>query len=123
MSVKLDLPGKPTGLGTSAAQLVDRLRAARDEVIALARPPTATPAPTPTPAPPSGDAAYAEGRWGDGTHAPLYAPVTERFNEPLADEVDLRLVAWAAECGFDADEREKFGKARFGGVAMITPPD
>lgn len=117
MSAKLDLPVKPTGLGTSAAHLVDRIRAARAEATALAGTP-----PTPTPTP-SGDPAYAERRWGDGTHSPLYAPVTERFNEPLADEVDDRVVAWAADCGFDADEREKFRKARFGRLAMLGHPD
>lgn len=115
MSVKLDHRIKPTGLGTSAAHLVDRLRAACAEAAALAG--------APPPPAPGGDPAYAERRWGDGTHAPLYAPVTERFNELLADAVDGRLVAWAADCGFDADEQTKLRKARFGRLAMLCHPD
>jgi 2-methylisoborneol synthase len=49
--------------------------------------------------------------------------VTERVNEPLADEVDERLAAWAKECGFSDAEVEKIKKTRFGRLVMLTHPD
>ncbi|HVG61889.1 MAG TPA: family 2 encapsulin nanocompartment cargo protein terpene cyclase, partial [Hyalangium sp.] len=50
-------------------------------------------------------------------------PITERMNEPLAAEVDERLVAWAKELGFDDDELKKIRKASFGRLVMLTHPD
>lgn len=67
----------PSGLGTAAARFADQLARA----CAVAPPPE------------TGDPAYGDRTWGDGTASPLYCPVTERINEPLADEVDARLVA------------------------------
>jgi len=69
------------------------------------------------------DPAYAHRPWGDGTAKPLYCPVTERINEPLADIVDERLAAWAKECGFDDEEVEKLRKTRFGRLVMLAHPD
>jgi 2-methylisoborneol synthase len=69
------------------------------------------------------DPAYAERPWGDRTATPLYCPVTERINEPLADEVDERLAAWAHECGFDDDEVKKLRKTGFGRLIMLAHPD
>jgi 2-methylisoborneol synthase len=90
----------PSGLGTSAAR-----------VAALFTP--------------SGEAgpAYAERRWGDGTASPLYVPAVERVDEPLAAEVDRRLVAWAADCGFAGEGLEQIGKAGFGRLVMLAHPD
>lgn len=96
-------------LGTYAAQLADRL--------ALAG--------TGSALPPRGalDPAYVERPWGDGTASPLYCPITERINEPLADEVDDRLASWARGCGFDEDEIRQIRKARFGRLVMLAHPD
>lgn len=98
----LALLAGPTGLGTSAARLGARL--AQSEVD-------------------DPDPAYAQRPWGDGTASPLYCPVTERINEPLAEDVDRRLIVWAGECGFDDQESEQLGKAGFGRLVMLAHPD
>jgi 2-methylisoborneol synthase len=105
------LPRGPSGLGTAAARLAGLLQAAR-----------AGDLDPPAPAP-SGDPAYAWRPWGDGSHSPLYCPVTERVDEALADAVDERLAGWAAECGFDDDEVRKIRKTRFGRLVMLAHPD
>lgn len=86
----------PSGIGTSAARITAQL--AHDPV-------------------------YAEREWGDGTASPLYVPVVERVDEPLAEEVDRRLVAWAADCGFTGAGLEQIAKAGFGRLAMLAHPD
>ncbi|MCY1063594.1 family 2 encapsulin nanocompartment cargo protein terpene cyclase [Nannocystis sp. RBIL2] len=72
---------------------------------------------------PALDPAYAWRRWGDGSGSSLYCPITERINEPLADEVDERLAVWAKDCGFDDDEIVKIRKTRFGRLVMLTHAD
>jgi 2-methylisoborneol synthase len=47
----------------------------------------------------------------------------ERVNDDLADEVDARLVAWAADRGFEEHELDALRSARFGRLAMLTHPD
>jgi 2-methylisoborneol synthase len=91
----------PTGLGTSAARFTAKTNGRE----------------------PAPDPAYAYRPWGDGTAAPLYCPVTERINDPLGDEVDKRLVAWAGECGFSEEECGYLGKAGFGRLVMLAHPD
>ncbi|ONI79947.1 terpene synthase [Actinosynnema sp. ALI-1.44] len=86
----------PSGLGTSAARVMSQL---------------------------SSDPAYVEREWGDGSAPPLYVPIVERVDEPLADEVNRRLVIWAAECGFEGEQLELLGKAWFGKLAMLAHPD
>ena len=86
--------GGPSGLGTSAARVLK-----------------------------PHDPAYVERPWGDGTASPLYVPVVERVNDPLAAEVDNRLVAWALDCGFTDDQSEQMRKAGFGRLAMLTHTD
>lgn len=100
-----------TGLGTSAAHLVDQLNQARAGDLDPPSPKVDV------------DPAYAERPWGDRSASPLYCPITERVNEPLAAEVDRRLALWAKECGFDDDEIAKMQKARFGRLVMLTHPD
>jgi 2-methylisoborneol synthase len=97
----------PTGLGTAAARL-GRHRAEEPG------------APRPEP---GHDPAYAYRPWGDGTASPLYCPVTERINTPLGDEVDRRLVTWAADCGFSDTEAKQLGEAGFGRLVMLAHPD
>ncbi|MEZ4450527.1 MAG: family 2 encapsulin nanocompartment cargo protein terpene cyclase [Nannocystaceae bacterium] len=103
-------PTRATGLGTSAARVA--------ELLARAYAGAAGPSP-----PPSGDPAYAERPWGDGSASPLYAPITERIDEALADQVDERLAAWAAGCGFDDHEIVKIRRTRFGRLVMLAHPD
>jgi len=66
------------------------------------------------------DPGYVDRPWGDGTAPPLYAPVVERINDPLAAEVNERLVGWAADCGFRDDQLEPLRAAGFGRLAMLT---
>ena len=131
----------PTGLGTSAARLLAHLQQAAGsgelesrESAATSSPAASPPAaleptraslssPPPHSPRPSGDPAYALRPWGDGSHSPLYCPITERFNEPLAAEVDEKLAAWARECGFDEDEIAKIRKAKFGRLMMLCHVD
>ena len=89
--------GLPTGLGTSAAHIAGLL----------------------TPAEPG----YVERAWGDGSHPPLYVPVAERQDDALAEEVNSRLLVWAADCGFTEDQVEMMGKAGFGRLVMLTHVD
>lgn len=103
------IPGWPTGLGTSAARLADQLTRARAGEL---DPPVS----------PDRAAGYAERPWGDRTAPPLYCPITQRIDEPLADEVDRRLAGWAADCGFDDAEIEKLLKTRFGRLMMLAHP-
>src|SRR5580658_3155224 len=88
----------PTGLGTSAARLL-------------------LPRDLHTPLP------YAEREWGDGSHSPLYCPVTARIDEDLGAEVNRRLVAWAEETGIYAGQLGKFGDTGYGRLVMLTHPD
>jgi 2-methylisoborneol synthase len=69
------------------------------------------------------DPAYRERQWGDGTASPLYCPTVERIDEPLAEEVDERLVAWAEECGFPDDQLDQLRRAGFGRLAMLAHAD
>ena len=84
----------PSGLGTSAARVT-----------------------------PVHDPAYVEREWGNGTASPLYCPIVERIDEPLADDVDQRLVAWAKDCGFPDDQLAQLRGAGFGRLAMLTHTD
>src|SRR5262245_8888523 len=102
---------RPTGLGTSAARLADQFTRARAADLDPPLPKADL------------DPAYAERPWGDRTASPLYCPVTERINEPLAAEVDERLAAWAKDCGFDGAEITKLRRARFGRLVMLTHAD
>ena len=106
---------RPRGLGTSAARLADQLTR-------VVRAGDLDP-PQPQPQPEDADPAYAQRPWGDKTASPLYCPITERVNEPLGDEVDERLAAWAKDCGFDDSEIEKIRKTRFGRLMMLTHTD
>lgn len=69
------------------------------------------------------DPAYAERPWGDRSATPLYSPITERVNEPLAEEVDRRVATWAGDCGFDTEEVQRIRSNRFGRLAMLAHPD
>ncbi|MEU5876461.1 family 2 encapsulin nanocompartment cargo protein terpene cyclase [Spirillospora sp. NPDC047279] len=66
---------------------------------------------------------YIERPWGDGTHSPLYCPPHERADEALAAEVDARLIAWAADQGFEDHELEALAKATFGRLVTLAHPD
>src|SRR4051812_23732612 len=98
-----------TGLGTSAARFAARLGGGVESG---------------TPVPANGhDPAYAHRPWGDGTAPPLYCPLPERIDDALATEVDRRLVLWARECGFSAEEADQLGRAEFGRLVVLAHPD
>ncbi|MCO5995936.1 family 2 encapsulin nanocompartment cargo protein terpene cyclase [Actinoallomurus rhizosphaericola] len=135
-----DLPIRPTGLGTSAANLMGALRpAARAEPPLLADPPStaetgvAPPADPPEPErltlPCPGEdvrgavPGYTERQWGDGSYPPLYCPETVRDDEGLGHLVNEALVAWAEETGIYADRLEAFRSTGFGRLAMLAHPD
>jgi 2-methylisoborneol synthase len=94
----------PSGLGTAALRFAAAVPAA-----------PAFDAVTPLP--------YASRPWGDGSHPPLYLPVTARINEALGTEVNERLVAWVEEVGIYADQVGKFRSTGFGRLAMLTHAD
>lgn len=110
------LPG-PTGLGTAAARLSERLTKAGD-VAAESTPPP----PSSVSQPPS-DPAYTQRPFLDHKGTPLYCPIAERHNEPLAEAVDERLLVWARDCGFNDKEVERIRKNRFGRLVMLCHPD
>lgn len=93
------LPG-PSGLGTAAARLVEDLERV-----------------------PGPDPAYTLTEWGDGSASPLYCPVLERDDPALGEEVDERLVTWAAGCGFSDEEQVHIRATGFGRQAMLVHPD
>ncbi|GAA4523952.1 family 2 encapsulin nanocompartment cargo protein terpene cyclase [Amycolatopsis samaneae] len=93
----------PSGLGTSAARV---FTAAKE---ALAEPPS-----------PGHDPAYIERPWGDGTASPLYCPVVERHNEPLAEEVQRRLDEWAEDCGYTGDGLEQVRRSQLGRLVTLA---
>ncbi|WP_308169934.1 family 2 encapsulin nanocompartment cargo protein terpene cyclase [Acrocarpospora catenulata] len=66
---------------------------------------------------------YQEREWGDGSYPPLYCPETVRIDEPLATEVNRRLVAWAEQVGIHAGRIEDFRDTGYGRLAMLTHPD
>ncbi|WP_233573733.1 family 2 encapsulin nanocompartment cargo protein terpene cyclase [Amycolatopsis panacis] len=99
-AVPAGLPAGPLGLGTSAARIAAQF------------------------APPTGhDPAYAHRQWGDGSAPPLYIPVVARVDDALAEEVDRRLVIWAAECGFTGKGLDQIAHAGFGRLVMLAHPD
>jgi 2-methylisoborneol synthase len=112
----------PVGLGTSAAVL-PRSRAGG---CTGTQPPaehlSALSGLLPAGSAPGDPAAYAERPWGDGSASPLYCPRTERIDDALGDEVDARLIAWAAERGCSADELDALRKVRFGRLIMLAHP-
>ncbi|WP_027927554.1 family 2 encapsulin nanocompartment cargo protein terpene cyclase [Amycolatopsis benzoatilytica] len=93
----------PGGLGMSAARIAAQFAPPRAQQ--------------------GGDPAYAELEWGDGSAPPLYGPVVVRRDEALAAEVDRRLVAWAAECGFEGEGLEQIAHAGFGKLVTLAHPD
>lgn len=71
----------------------------------------------------SDPSAYEERSWGDGSASPLYCPRTERVDDRLGDEVDMRLIAWAAGLGCSAEELDALRKVRFGRLVMLAHSD
>ncbi|GAA2164896.1 family 2 encapsulin nanocompartment cargo protein terpene cyclase [Actinomadura napierensis] len=142
----------PSGLGTSAARILDALRTAPPPPSA---PAPATPEPdvlapdalapeSPEPAVPEPEAAlpvlptplpsptrlgglfspgYAEREWGDGSFPPLYCPLTARIDDDLARVVNDRLVEWAGEVGIYADQLDRFRDTGFGRLAVLAHPE
>src|ERR1700726_4653311 len=98
-------PPGPTGRGTAAARLPALLASAARSGPGI--PPCAAgrvPAGLRRMPDITSHSTYVERSWGDGTAAPLYCPPVERVDDGLADEVDARLIVWAATCGFQDHE-------------------
>lgn len=110
---------RPSGLGTSAASPPGSGAGACTGL----RPPAIPASPGSGGVALSDPLAYAERPWGDGSASPLYCPRTERVNDGLGNEVDDRLVAWAAGCGCSADELGALRKAGFGRLVMLAHAD
>jgi 2-methylisoborneol synthase len=47
----------------------------------------------------------------------------QRVNDPLAEEVNRRLVIWAEDCGFSDEEVAMLGDTGFGRLVMLTHAD
>ncbi|MFD9959376.1 family 2 encapsulin nanocompartment cargo protein terpene cyclase [Amycolatopsis sp. NPDC058986] len=128
----------PTGLGTAAARLFTTAGEADVAPPAVASPAPVSPPdvmahlglsglgttaadlmPEGTPAP-GHDPAYVERPWGDGTASPLYCPVVERFNDPLAEEVQRRLDEWAEDCGYTGGGLEQIRRSQLGRLVMLA---
>jgi 2-methylisoborneol synthase len=97
------LPTGPTGLGTSAARIADQLR-------------PRTPASAPTSASTTAPAT-------SSSVPELYCPPCLRDDPALGEEVNERLVQWAEQVGIYAGQIEKFRRADFGRLLMLTHPD
>jgi 2-methylisoborneol synthase len=111
---------RPSGLGTSAAVLTTTQTGG----CTGAQPPTSrTARGLGVGGGWSDPSAYAERPWGDGSASPLYCPRTERIDDRLGDEVDERLICWAAGLGCSTDELDALRKVRFGRLVMLTHPD
>ncbi|WP_061300083.1 family 2 encapsulin nanocompartment cargo protein terpene cyclase [Herbidospora cretacea] len=118
------LPG-PTGLGTTAFRLpvIDPPENSAHPVDGHQEPsPSLDPTlvvrrygATPLP--------YREREWGDGSHPPLYVPETVRINEPLGEEVNRRLVAWAESVGLHEGRIDTFRDTGFGRLATLAHAD
>jgi 2-methylisoborneol synthase len=143
----------PSGLGTSAARILDALRAVPPAPLdgtatpAVREPDVQQPdaheprAPGPEAAVPDLPAVlpallpsatrkgghfspgYAEREWGDGSYPPLYCPLTARIDDDLALVVNDRLVEWAGEVGIYADQLDAFRDTGFGRLAVLAHPE
>ncbi|WP_418955398.1 family 2 encapsulin nanocompartment cargo protein terpene cyclase [Streptomyces tritici] len=105
-------PSRPSGLGTSAAGLADRLRG-----------PTRLPGPVP-----AARAAADGAAPGPGTPPPpgvpeLYCPPAVRDDVALGETVNERLVAWAEEIGIYPGHLDKVRSANFGRLMMLAHPE
>jgi 2-methylisoborneol synthase len=111
---------RPSGLGTSAAVLSSIQNGSCTGI----QPPAARTARGPGGGGAWSDpSAYAERPWGDGSASPLYCPRTGRIDDVLGDEVDARLISWAAGLGCRDDELDALRKVRFGRLVMLAHPD
>ncbi|MGW2628804.1 family 2 encapsulin nanocompartment cargo protein terpene cyclase [Streptomyces chattanoogensis] len=60
---------------------------------------------------------------GDAAVPDLYCPPALRVDPALADEVNVRLVAWAEEIGLYAGRLDRVRAADFGRLMMLAHPD
>jgi 2-methylisoborneol synthase len=100
------LPPGPTGPGTSAARLAELL--APREPAAVVEKPAGVPAGEPA---------------GPVHVPPLYCPDAVRDDAALGEEVNERLVAWAAEVGIYEGRLDRLRSHGFGRLRMLGHPD
>ena len=100
------LLGRPTGIGTSAARIEELLGRAM------------------APAPGHASASDEPAETRSGIRIPeLYCPDPVRDNAALGDEVNDRLVEWAAEIGIYEGRLEALYSHNFGRLMMLGHPD
>jgi 2-methylisoborneol synthase len=117
------VPTGPTGPGTSAARLIDALRAGAGRSGGDKTAPGGTTAVTADRAAPAD-----KGRDGHqsrgGLHIPeLYCPDPIRDDPALGAEVNERLVAWAGEIGIYAGRLDELRSHNFGRLIMLAHPE
>ncbi|MGW0468793.1 family 2 encapsulin nanocompartment cargo protein terpene cyclase [Streptomyces sp. NPDC003027] len=95
--------GGPTGLGTSAARLAERVGTGAAAGPAPATPATGTPPPKGVPT--------------------LYCPPAARDDPALGELVNERLVLWAEEVGIYPGHLDKVRSANFGRLMMLAHPE
>jgi 2-methylisoborneol synthase len=104
--VSAGLLGRPTGIGTSAARI--------EELLCLAMPS----------APGHASASDEPAETRSGIRIPeLYCPDAVRDNAALGDEVNDRLVEWAAEIGIYEGRLDALHSHNFGRLMMLGHPD
>lgn len=102
-SVMDRLVSGPTGLGTSAARILQRHHPAVDEAL---------------PATGGGKGGSADGE----SDLALYCPPAVRDDKALGEKVNDRLVCWAEQVGIYPGRLDMVRKANFGRLMMLTHP-
>lgn len=118
------MPDGSTGLGTSAARIIQELRARRSPRTDVGTPtgkqcPRDEPGHQPTSASRSGT-----GDSSLGVRIPrLHCPEPFRINESLGREVNDRLVSWAERIGIYPGQLDELRAKNYGRFAMLIHPD
>ncbi|MBR8745097.1 family 2 encapsulin nanocompartment cargo protein terpene cyclase [Nocardiopsis sp. MG754419] len=119
--------GGPTGLGTSAARVLLPARATTPARVGAPDRSEAGPRARVLPripVAPAGPGAASAGAGSDDTSVPvLYCPPAVRDDPALGEEVDDRLVEWAAEVGIYPGQLDRVRSAGFGRLIMLAHPE
>ncbi|MGH9755982.1 MAG: family 2 encapsulin nanocompartment cargo protein terpene cyclase [Blastocatellia bacterium] len=114
----------PTGLGTSAAQIIKELKTGCCQATDAHSRKVVTP-PRGKPADLGNSASeVAAGRSSSAvTIPPLYCPDPVRIDEGLGEEVNNRLLAWVEKIGIFAGQLDHVRACNYGRYAMLIHPD
>ncbi|MBO3459002.1 hypothetical protein G7B40_010190 [Aetokthonos hydrillicola Thurmond2011] len=131
----------PTGLGTSAARLVELLKSNREQAAAHSTPNAATSPPKPPQTPlskgfvtgsitpttflgPSTSVNQPPFESAAGVTIPsLYCPDPVRIDEDLGNDVNERLMDWAEKIGIFSENLDSVRAFNYGRYAMLVHPD